>query len=280
MLAGTCLQAADNNNAFKIPDTATIHQKIAGDTLATHIIPVTNNTSTTWSDGNKTLVSDVEQMISTRRNTMVFIILLLLFIIITYLKVAFSKDFDELFQSLINQNLAQQIFRMQRGEITFSSAVLHFNFVITISLYVQFIMFHYLHVSPVEGISSTLLLIFLFTFFYLGKIMIIKTIGLVFEMQDECDEYIFNFVMVCKLLGLTLLPALFILYTAPVRYLDFIFSCTVVIFVVLLLLAIWRGLSTAYKLLYRSVYHFFIYVCVVEISSIFLLFKLLTKTIT
>jgi hypothetical protein len=39
-----------------------------------------------------------------------------------------------------------------------------------------------------------------------------------------------------------------------------------------------RGLSTTYKLMYSSLYHFLIYICVGEILPIFLFFKLLTKT--
>jgi hypothetical protein len=59
-----------------------------------------------------------------------------------------------------------------------------------------------------------------------------------------------------------------------------IFISTIFIAATFAIIFVWRGLSTGIKLMYKSVYHFFIYVCVVEISPIFLLFKLLTKTIT
>ena len=155
----------------------------------------------------------------------------------------------------------------------------HVYFIVVMSLYVRFILVRYFHVSTLESFSSILFINFLFTFFYLGKIAVIKVIGVLFEVSDACEEYIFNFTTVCKTLGLALLPALFIFYTAPQKFFNFVFVITVFVFASLLAVFIWRGLSTAYKLLYRSLYHFFIYVCVVEISTIFLLFKLLTKTI-
>ena len=228
---------------------------------------------------NKKAVNDIEQYNPAGKSITIFILLMLMLGVVTYLKTSFSKDLEELLQSVVNQNLAQQIFRTQSREISFSSFLLNSNFVVAISLYVQFILVHYFHVSSYKSFSSILLIIFLFTFFYLLKIVALKFIGVVFELNNECDEYIFNFTGVCKTLGLTLLPALFIFYTAPEKFFNFIFVITILIAIFLLAIFVWRGLSTAYKLLYSGVYHFFLYVCVVEISPIFLLFKLLTKTI-
>ena len=182
-------------------------------------------------------------------------------------------------QSVINQNLSQQIFRTQSGEISFADILLNTNFVVVLSLYVRFFSMKYFHVLSLDSFSSVLFLIFLFTFFYVGKIITVKFIGKIFELQQVCDEYIFNFTTLCKTLGLALLPALFIFYVAPVRFFNFIFIITILFCVAFTLIFVWRALSTAYKLLYRSVYHFFIYVCVVEISLMFLFIKLLTKTI-
>jgi len=166
---------------------------------------------------------------------------------------------------------------MQSSEISFSSFLLHVNFIVALSLYVQFILVNYFHVVVLESFSSIIILIFLFTFFYLAKIAALKFVGAVFEVNAECNEYIFNFSTVCKMIGLTLIPALFIFYTAQEKFFNLIFVVTIFISIALAMIFIWRGLSTGYKLLYRSVYHFFIYVCVVEISPIFLLIKLLTK---
>jgi hypothetical protein len=229
---------------------------------------------------NKKMVNDIEQYNSSSRTPVVFVILVLLLGVVTYLKIAFNNDLGDLLQSVVNQNLSQQIFRTQSKEISFSSALLNLNFIVVISLYVWFILVRYFHVSSPERFSTILLIIFLFTFFYLAKLSVIRLTGIMFEVNEVCDEYIFNFTTICKTLGLTLLPALFVFYTAPVRFFNFIFIITVLICIGMLLIVAWRGLSTGYKLLYRSVYHFFIYVCVVEVSTIFLLFKLLTKTIT
>lgn len=228
---------------------------------------------------DKPIVNDVQQIHSSNKNAIVFIFLMLMLVTLTYVKVVFSKDIEEMLQSFVNSNIAQQIFRTQSSEISFSSFLLHVNFIIAISLYVQFILVNYFHVVSFKSFSSILMLIFLFTFFYVAKVITLKFVGVVFEVNEVCNEYIFNFSTVCKMTGLTLIPALFIFYTTPEKFFNLIFVITIFISTAFAAIFVWRGLSTGYKLLYRSVYHFFIYVCVVEISPIFLLFKLLTKTI-
>jgi hypothetical protein len=249
-------------------DSATITRYLAGDSNQSFLM-----------SHNKTVVNDIEQPNSSEKNAYVFMLLVAMLAALTYLKTSFGKDLEDLVQSVINQNLAQQIFRTQSKEISFSTVVLNLNFIVVVSLYARFVLVKYFHVSTLENFSSILFMNFLFTFFYLMKIGVIKVIGVLFEVSDACDEYIFNFTTACKTLGLTLLPALFIFYTAPQKFFNFVFVLTILIFAFMVLMFVWRGLSTAYKLMYRSVYHFFIYVCVVEISTIFLLFKLLTKTI-
>ncbi len=223
---------------------------------------------------------DVQQLNPSKSKSLVLVLMMGLLGLVTAVKVAFGKDWEELFQSLVNRNIAQQIFRTQSQEISFPSFLLHVNFVVVMSLYVQFVTEKFFHVLSFEKFSATLSLIFLFTFFYIAKLTATKFMGAVFELKEECSEYIFIFSSVCKTAGLTLLPALFIFYVTPEKYFVFVFAVTVFLLLFFFLNLIWQGLSTGYKLLYRSAYHFFIYVCVVEISPIFLLFKLLTKTIT
>ena len=228
---------------------------------------------------NVVVQNNIQQFNPTTKNVSILLVLMLMLGVLTYIKIAFGKELKELLQSVVQQNISQQIFRTQSDEITFSSFLLNLNFIIAISLYTRIIFIKYAHVSSIENLQTIFFLFFLFTFFYLGKIILTQFIGNVFEVSNASAEYIYNFTTICKSLGLMLIPALFIFYTAPENFFNFIFYTSIILSTIFVLLFIWRGLSTAYKLLYRGVYHFFIYVCVVEISVVFLFFKLLTKTI-
>lgn len=263
------MQIADSSIAAYRDDTAWLQPAIK----------LSNHRSVFFSITDKQVVYDVQQTVKPKNNAIVFAALVLLLVMIAYLKAAFGKDLEELFQSFINRNIALQFFRRQQRELSFSSLLLHMNFILVMSLYVRFFLIWYLHVTSLENISAVLFLIFLFTFFYLAKIVVVKLLGVVFEVKDVSDEYIYYFLIACKTAGLTLLPALFVFYVAPPKIFDFIFFLSNFILLVFAIMFIMRGLSTGYKFMYRSVYHFFIYVCVVEISPIFLLLKLLTKTV-
>lgn len=237
------------------------------------------NERSSWLQSEKDHLADVQQVMQPRKNIGIVIILLIGLSAITYLKIAFGKQLEELFQSLINFNIAQQIFRTKSEELTMSSIILHANFIIVSALFAYFILTGEAQQSNSQYYSAIAFLIFLFTLFYLAKIFLLKFIGIVFELKNETDEYIFHFTTISKTLGLTLFPALFVLVFAPKHFIKVVMILSAIIFAAFFFLLLLRGLSTAGKILYRNIYHFIVYVCVVEVSMMFLLFKLLTKTI-
>lgn len=250
------------------------------DSLSAQRYYQTTFSSALLSDSAKVFISDVQQLTTRKSNLYVFLVLLVLLGSVAYVKTAFGKDMQEMLQSVWNRNLAMQIFRTQTSELSFSSFLLHLNFILVMSLYARFVLISWWDVTSLETFSAILLLIFLFTFFYLLKYAATYLIGVVFEVKQPCEEYIFNFSTLCKTLGLSLIPALFIFYTAPQKVSQIIFVFTFLLFIVFALLFLWRGLSTGYKLLYTSVYHFIIYVCIAEVVPLLLLIKLLTKTVS
>lgn len=260
-------------------DSTTASSTQIDSAILTHSLELANYIPFYLSDTNKVVTYDVQQMNHRESNTVGLFILFFLLALLTYVKTAFGKDLEEMLQSFANRNIAMQFFRTRTEELTFSSFLLQVNFIVVLSLYMHFFLLRHYLTDTLQTAPSIFFLIILFTLFYLIKIITIRVLGEVFEAQEISDEYIFNFSIVCKTLGLTLIPALFIFYVAPEKYFDFIFAVTLLMIFGFIVLFVLRGLSTGYKMMYKSVYHFFLYVCVVEISPIFLLFKLLTKTV-
>lgn len=275
------VSAQPDTTAFPSTSMADSTQMVNSlDTASIQFYAALINDSLWWRGSGQEYQSDVQQVMNPQKSSLIIILLLAGLAAITYLKIAYGKDLEELFQSVLNKNIAQQIFRAQSGELTLSSMVLHLNFILVFALFLQFTLVERWHPNSFQDFSVTLFLIFLFTLFYVSKLLVLKLIGVIFEVKNETDEYIFHFTTICKTLGLTMFPALFVLNFTQ-KYLTGtgeIFS--LIIFFAFFLLLLYRGLSTARKFLYRNIYHFIIYVCVVEISMMFLFFKLLTKTIT
>jgi len=222
---------------------------------------------------------DIQQMHNNHDSGVVFFFLLFLLFIIAYLKTAFSNEVDELFQSMWNSNMANQIFRSMVDEWTISSVLLLSNFMIVAALFTRYAVISFTHTTHLDSLYSIAFLIFLFTFFYAAKVLFMNLLGWTFEMSDITSQYNFHLASTCKTLGLALLPTLFVFYASGEKYSTYIIIIALLIIAVFLLLLITRWLSTSIKLLYKSVYHFFLYVCVGEIATLFLFLKLFTKTI-
>lgn len=228
---------------------------------------------------DKPLYYDIQQVRESNNQWFVFLMLIAALLGVTYVKMFFGKEISDLWSSITNPNIAQQIFRTQTRDLTLPSFVLHVNFLICISLLTVFFITNRAHVSATNQLSVISSITFLFTLFYLFKAGAIKILGVLFDLQNEASEYIYVFYTFSKTIGLAMLPALFVYHSIADKYQYIFWIVAFVVALLLLVFFVFRGLSTAYKLMYRSLYHFFIYVCVVEISPIFLLFKLLTKTI-
>ncbi len=229
--------------------------------------------------GDKPKWYDIEQQRKSKNDAWIFFILLQLLIALTILKLAFSNDFDNLFRIFANQNVASQIVRTNKDDITLSSLLMSAIFVTTMSVLLRFILLHFYPHSALQNNFSILALIFLFTFFSFAKYALLKFIGNIFEIAPTVDEYVFNLSAITRTIGISMIPMLFVLYASSEKYFIFILIISLIILGAGAVMIVIRGLSTSYKLMYSSMYHFLIYICVGEVLPIFLFIKLLTKTV-
>lgn len=228
--------------------------------------------------GEKQKRFDIEQERKGKNDAWVFFVLVLLLVVLTTLKLAFSNDFNDLLRSVSNSNIASQIVRSSKEDISLSSFLMNGIFVIAASVYTRFILLHFYPYSVLQNNFSILALIILFTFFFFAKYASLRFIGNIFDIAPYVDEYLFNLSAIVRTIGISMIPILFVLYASPEKYFIFIFIVSLIVLCIGVVMIIIRGLSTTYKLMYSSLYHFLIYICVGEILPIFLFFKLLTKT--
>lgn len=228
--------------------------------------------------GERPLWYDIEQERRMPDNTFMFLLLVALLVVLTTLKLAFSNDFIDLFRSVASSNIASQIVRTSREDLSLSSFLMNGIFVVAISIYTRFVLLHFFPYSALSDNFSIVKLIILFTFFFVAKFATLRYIGNLFELRASVDEYLFNLSAIVRTIGIAMIPILFMLYASSEKYFLFIFIASLVILSAGGIMIIVRGLSTSYKVMYSSLYHFLIYICVGEILPVFLFIKLLTKT--
>jgi hypothetical protein len=235
--------------------------------------------NSSFSNTGKPKWYDIEQQRNHKNDAWIFFILLLLLIILTGLKLAFHNDFENLFSVFANSNIASQIGRTTKDDITLSSVLMSTIFITTISMLTRFALLHFYPHSVLQNNFSIGILIILFTFFSIVKYALLKYIGNIFEIMPVVDEYLLNLSAITRTIGISMIPILFMLYASSEKYFIPILIISLIILCAGVVMIVIRGLSTSYKLMYSSMYHFLIYICVGEILMVFLFIKLLTKTV-
>jgi len=229
--------------------------------------------------GGKPTWYDIEQQRKGKNDAWIFFVLLQLLVILTILKLAFHNDFENLYRVFTNGNIASQIGRTAKDDITLSSVLMSTIFITTMSVFTRFVLLHFYPYSVLQNNFSIVILIILFTFFSIAKYVMLKYIGNIFDIVPIVDEYIFNLSAITRTIGISMIPILFMMYASSEKYFNLIFILSLIILCAGAVMIVIRGLSTSYKLMYSSMYHFLIYICVGEILPVFLFIKLLTKTV-
>ncbi|WP_350340190.1 DUF4271 domain-containing protein [Paraflavitalea speifideaquila] len=110
---------------------------------------------------------------------------------------------------------------------------------------------------------------------YLGKFIILKIIGWIFNVSNATDTYIFIIFMVNKMVGIILVPVL-ILMAFP--YGSFLPVTMTLAFIMLALSLAYRFIIS-YKPIRSEIkvsrFHFFVYLCAFEIAPLLLIYKVL-----
>ncbi|MFN8278568.1 MAG: DUF4271 domain-containing protein [Chitinophagales bacterium] len=269
--ATTATAVVDSNlatsDSLLVLDTTGIQQSVA---MASWRSAITS--------ADKPLRWDLEWPQPDNNQVLAFSIIVGLLLLLTYLKLAYTNDFSDIYRSLFNANISAQIYRTQTNAISFSSVLLLLMSVVSCAVFTRELWLHWAPTTFVESKFSIAVFIFLFTSFGVVRYLLLKATGALFEVEEYVDAYLFHLSASLKTLAVIMIPAILILLVAKAAVFQVIACITLIAIVALILLAYIRGLSTAYKLLYKSVYHFLLYVCVQEILPVFLFIKLLTKT--
>lgn len=227
--------------------------------------------------GAKTTKNDFELLRPHPSSVLVFLWIIVALFLLVIIRLMYKRDVQELFQSLINKQLASQINRSKGLSISNFSLMLLLIAVVNVSVMTMFTLLYFYGEMNHYTIQFFIKLIFLFTFFLVLKVLVVNTLGFLFEEEEAAESYVNDLMMIVKVLGIAVFPTVLMIYVASQSDTYMFVYLFLVIVISNVLIFVWRGLSTSIQMMYKSVYHFLLYVCTVEVLSVFLLIKLLTK---
>lgn len=206
---------------------------------------------------------------------LLFYVLVGFVLLFAILKGLFPKYFNDLFRLFFRTTLKQRQIREQLVQTPLPSLLMNGFFVITGGLYIDLVLLHYQFISEenfwLYFLYAALGLCVVYTVKFIG----LKILGWIFNYNAAASSYIFIVFVINKVMGIFLLPFLFLLAFAP----EPGYSAA--------LLLSWIGLGCLF--IYRfmltyaairnqvkfNIFHFFLYLCAFEIAPLLLIYNLL-----
>lgn len=190
-------------------------------------------------------------------------------------RIFFYKYLHNITTLFFRATMRQQQLREQLSQAPLPSLFLNILFVSAGGMFLAFVARFY-EIMPEQNLwllwaYGCLLVLSI----YLGKFIILKIIGWIFNVGNATDTYIFIIFMVNKMVGIFLVPVL-ILMAFP--YGSFLPVIITLAFIMLALTLVYRFIIS-YKPIRNEIkvsrFHFFVYLCAFEIAPLLLIYKVL-----
>ena len=206
------------------------------------------------------------------------VIAVLLVALLGFIKNVFPKYFQNLFKLFFQTSLRQKQTKEQLAQDSFASLLINLLFLLSTGLFITLVISFYqwadLPFWLLYGYVTAILAVI-----YLGKYLFISFAGWVFNNRSAAASYLFLVAVVNRIMGVVLLP-LTILLAFSIQPIALV--VLTIAFGVVTLLFIYRYIVSFGLLrsdLQLNPFHFFLYLCAVEILPMALIYKVLVDNL-
>ncbi len=209
------------------------------------------------------------------RSGFLFWSLLAMMILLALFVTLYRSLIGKIYRAFTNENILKLLQREQAGFISLSYLFLYLLFFISGGVFIFQVAYHYELIS-FDFNNLAYCIIGLCGFFML-KHMILKILEFIFPIKKEVKLYNFTILIFSIILGILLVPSnIFIAFVQDsYTYIGLTFGFLTVI--AIYLFRYLRGIFIASKFLAFHKFHFFMYICAVEIAPLIILAKLIMK---
>ena len=200
------------------------------------------------------------------------LIIFAILILFASVKINFGNYLKHLFQSVFNVSTSARMFNEKNYNIFHASTRLEIFFYVVFSIFI-FQLFQFYNINFKWNTGLLFLMTFIFTLaYFLFKKLIYWALGLLFESDNETQEYLFNMDNFNKIAGLFLFPVVSLIAFNPFKTIGFTVVLGVFVLVVFYLLLIQRGFNILLRK-HFSLLYLFLYLCTLEFLPLLLIYK-------
>ena len=220
-------------------------------------------------------IGEKGKLITTTQNDWMIPICLLGLILIAIIRFSFGKYLYRVIDSVLNYQSSTNLFLEKNMRNLRGSIFLNSLFFTNISLFIVQYYNYFWNVNTDKVsfafyVSALLGLCIL----YLGKIIIVRSIGYIFNGSKEAKEYLHTIFIYNKNLAMILLPITLSVPFIAEYASSFLLNAGIIIGLIFFLLRLFRGI----KILFRkhvSIFYMILYLCALEILPLLVIYKLL-----
>lgn len=203
----------------------------------------------------------------------VFWAILLMMVFLALEITLFKSLLNTVYRAFTNDNILKLLHREQRDIISFPYLLLYLFFFVNFGIF-SFLIFNYFGYVP-RSLNILLYCIGGVGLLFLLKHILLKIVEIIFPVEKEIKQYSFSLVIFSSMLGFALVPFNIIIAFASDTFAQIALYGGLLTVLGITIFCILRGLFLASKYLSFHKFHFFMYLCTVEIAPVLVVVKLL-----
>lgn len=226
---------------------------------------------------NKPVSMFIDYKIKASKDFLFYLILGVVFLL-AFIKLVFPKFFRNVFLLFFQTSLRQKQIREQLLQDSRASVLINLLFFLSTGLFVTLLTrFKSWSILPFWSLYGyiTVFLILI----YVGKYVFISFAGWVFNNKEAAQGYVFLVSMVNRIMGILLIPFIIFLAFGNPQLLNITITVSIGLVILLFLYRYLVSFGSLRNDLKITPFHFFVYLCAVEILPIALIYKLLVNYI-
>lgn len=250
----------------------------SGDTLLFSDAGNRQNQVNLWKGHELTPVHTSPRPLQDSTPDWLFLILLVVLGMLTYLRVFYRKNFFQIISACFNNNLTNQIVRDENLLMQRAAVLLNITFSIIAASFLYLVSVQYdWHVSGIgTGFLRFVFFALLVSAAFTLKFLALRLCAYLFNLGREMATYIFNVFIINNLLGLALIPFLALILFGSGINVSVLFIAALGLAAAAYLYRIGRGFLIALGYPGFSPVYLFLYLCALEIAPLLVLVKLVS----
>jgi hypothetical protein len=186
----------------------------------------------------------------------------------------YRAQITKAYHAFTNENVMKMLHR-DKGTVAYIPYyVLYVLFLFNVGVYIYLLLRYYNLTPEISNFSLLMLTAGIPAGLVFLKHLAINILGWVFPIQKETSIYSMTITIFGIVLSIILFVANVIIAYAPPQIIPIVIYLSFIILGIVYFFRSIRGLSIASKFLNRNKFHFFIYLCAVEIAPVLILWKI------